>query len=338
MNQKDLPPIEPLSPEAWARIEHDVFARLDQERREATPRSNVRVLRLVSLASAAGVAFAAAAMLALWLRGGSEPAAPAHAVATATSAAASPPASAVAANAPVAETAPVDPQRVDARRVEDGAHVLTNDLAEQLRIGDSEVVLAARSELDVKGSDERGWLLELVRGRIDVHVAPRAQRPDFVTHAGEVEVRVVGTRFSVERDTARGARVTVEEGKVRVSERGQNVLLTAGDSWSGFERPPLAGAKSASARRAAAAERARIDFERATRLESSDPAKALGIYAELGARRGPWAANALYAAARLEHERGNTQRASTLLKRYLERYPKGANASDARALLAHGAR
>lgn len=324
MKPGDLPPIEPLSPEAWARIEHGVFARLE---REATPPP--RVPRFAAVAAAAG-AFAAAAALALWLRGAAEPAA-----------SPAPGASASAASAPAAtvatiETRPtpaLDPAPSAPRRVESGARLHTADVAERLQIGDSEVVLAASSELAVQGSDQRGWLLELVSGRVDCQIAPRAARPDFVTRAGEVEVRVVGTRFSVEHDAGQGTRVNVQEGKVRVSERGQSVLLGAGERWSGFE-PPAPRAPSARAKRAAAAERERLSFERATRLESSEPATALRIYGELSARPGPWAANALYAAGRLELERGNDERARTLLRRYLKRYPAGANVRDAEALLA----
>jgi hypothetical protein len=333
MNQKDLPPIEPLSSEAWARIEQGVFVQLERDQLATAPARGARVILFASLAGA----FAAAAMLALWLRSGAETAAPTHAVATATSAEAAPLASAVTASAPVGEPAPSVAHLDDARRVEDGARVQTTDFAQQLRIGDSEVVLAARSELGVQGSDERGWLLELVRGRIDVHVAPRLTRPQFVTRAGQVEVSVVGTRFSVEYDDAQSSRVSVEEGKVQVSERGRSVLLVAGDSWSGFEQRPAARVKSAAAKRAEA-ERARVAFERAARLEAAEPAKALRIYAAISARPGPWAANALYAAGRLELERGNAERSRTLLQRYLKRYPKGANVSDAQVLLARGAR
>lgn len=332
MTPGDLPPIEPLSPDAWSRIEQGVFARLEHD---ATRRqSTARVRRFVSVACAAG-ALAAAAALALWLRGVSEPEAP-HAVAATASDGSAPVAAPAATNAPSNDVAP-EPVPPLARRVASGERLRTTDVAERLSIGDSEVVLGASSELGVQGSDERGWLLELVRGRVDCHVAARAARPDFVTRAGEVEVRVVGTRFSVEHDAGRDARVSVQEGRVRVSERGQSVLLAAGERWSGFEPKPSGRATSARAKRAAA-ERAAARFERATRLESSEPATALRIYAELSARPGPWAANALYAAGRLELERGNTERARTLLQRYLKRYPKGANVSDAKALLERSAR
>jgi hypothetical protein len=56
-------------------------------------------------------------------------------------------------------------------------------------------------------------------------------------------------------------------------------------------------------------------------------------YRRLAAGRGAWAANALYAAARLSLDRGDRTTASQLAHAYLARFPRGANAADARALL-----
>ena len=74
-------------------------------------------------------------------------------------------------------------------------------------------------------------------------------------------------------------------------------------------------------------------YAAAAALEASDPAAALAAYQALAARRGPWAANGLYAAARLAFERGDHGRARTLAQRYLRAYPQGSNAADARTLL-----
>jgi hypothetical protein len=75
-------------------------------------------------------------------------------------------------------------------------------------------------------------------------------------------------------------------------------------------------------------------FERAARLEDSDPEGALSIYDQLSREHGEWAANALFAAARLELERKHTAAARHLLESYLARFPQGGNAEDARELLA----
>jgi ferric-dicitrate binding protein FerR (iron transport regulator) len=74
-------------------------------------------------------------------------------------------------------------------------------------------------------------------------------------------------------------------------------------------------------------------YERAARMEASRPRSALAIYDKLAAGRGPWAANALFAQARLQLELGDRDRARRLLRSYLARHPSGANAEDARQLL-----
>jgi outer membrane biosynthesis protein TonB len=74
-------------------------------------------------------------------------------------------------------------------------------------------------------------------------------------------------------------------------------------------------------------------YERAASLESSDPSGAIAIYDDLARGGGAWAANALFAQARLEVELGHLERARRLLESYITRYPRGANAEDARQLL-----
>ena len=74
-------------------------------------------------------------------------------------------------------------------------------------------------------------------------------------------------------------------------------------------------------------------FERAERLERSDPDRALSLYREVAADYGPWAMNALFAAARLQAERGANPDARALLTAYIGRYPRGPNAGDARRML-----
>jgi hypothetical protein len=75
-------------------------------------------------------------------------------------------------------------------------------------------------------------------------------------------------------------------------------------------------------------------FELAAQLEERDPVAALRIYGELAGGDDGWAASALFASARLEAERGVTPQARALCDSYLQRFPRGPNADDARALLA----
>lgn len=74
-------------------------------------------------------------------------------------------------------------------------------------------------------------------------------------------------------------------------------------------------------------------FEQATGLERGDPARASELYGTLESGGDAWAQNALYAHGRLEASRGNRDAARRLLERYLERFPRGGNAEDARAVL-----
>ena len=90
----------------------------------------------------------------------------------------------------------------------------------------------------------------------------------------------------------------------------------------------------ATARAGAQRRSVQVLFELAAQLEIRDPEAALRIYEELAAGEDAWAASALFAAARLESERGQSQRARPLCETYLQRFPRGPNADDARTLLA----
>ncbi len=71
----------------------------------------------------------------------------------------------------------------------------------------------------------RSRRVELLAGQALFDVAPAAYRP-FRTQAGSTEITVVGTRYSVSR-LADDVRVTVEEGKVGVRSRSNELLLAA---------------------------------------------------------------------------------------------------------------
>jgi len=73
-------------------------------------------------------------------------------------------------------------------------------------------------------------------------------------------------------------------------------------------------------------------YEALAQLEATKPDEAMRGYLELSRGTSQWAAVALYSAGRLaadHHER----RAATLLSIYLQRFPTGANAADVRYLL-----
>ncbi|MGE0403841.1 MAG: FecR domain-containing protein, partial [Kofleriaceae bacterium] len=213
--------------------------------------------------------------------------------------------------------------------------------------GDAHLTVEAHAAIvmDREGSSP-SVLVE--RGAVDFTVAPR-ERDTFVVRAGDVVVRVVGTQFRVARYEER-VTVAVERGLVDVQFRGEVHHLSAGHSWSTPEQaavlaPPPAPepvtadeppAKGSGARPKATvvqkdAEQAK--FERLAALERKSPDLAIQGYLEMSKTSSKWSANALFAAGRLEFDRGNTGRARTFLGAYLKRFPRGPNAQDARDIL-----
>jgi hypothetical protein len=246
------------------------------------------------------------------------------------------------------------------------SRVTTGDGPSDLTFGDARVSVAPRSAVLLTGSAEAGAVILIERGAASFEVAPRADRPPFVVHAGAVTVRVIGTRFSVARD-GDNARVAVDEGVVMVVAPGVHVMLRAGEHWpSALASAPVIHVPSALAsappstappstpppipapippplaptvpsRRPVAPtalDPARA-FAAAAALEAADPRAALAGYRALARGTGPWAANALYAAGRLAVDRGDATAARADLTAYLRRFPTGPNAADARGLLAH---
>lgn len=80
-------------------------------------------------------------------------------------------------------------------------------------------------------------------------------------------------------------------------------------------------------------DRDRAEYDRLAALEPRSPEAALAGYMALARGTSRWADPALFAAARLATDR-HDRRAETLLGIYLQRFPSGANATDARQLLA----
>jgi hypothetical protein len=85
------------------------------------------------------------------------------------------------------------------------------------------------------------------------------------------------------------------------------------------------------ARTAPPSDRERL-FERAASLESANAPLALALYLSLASGDDDWAANALYAAARLEIDRGLHDAGAQHLTEYLARFPRGENVVDVRGL------
>ena len=110
------------------------------------------------------------------------------------------------------------------------------------------------------------------------------------------------------------------------------------------KRPPRPAAKPAAVgastaepapgtAQAAEIDRERAEYERLAELEPSSPETAQAGYMVLTRGTSRWAGLALFAAGRLAADRHDPG-AESLLWKYLKRFPNGANAEDARRLLA----
>ena len=78
-----------------------------------------------------------------------------------------------------------------------------------------------------------GVLVAMSRGKVALDVGKRAGRPALVVKAGDTEVVVVGTRFSVDYGDGTGdVDVRVTEGVVRVVRHMQETRVAAGQAWT----------------------------------------------------------------------------------------------------------
>ncbi len=252
----------------------------------------------------------------------------------------------------------------------------TTDTPLQFLVGELSLVMTPRSLIVVKGDDDHGVNVALDQGTVTCEVAPRRGRPAFHVDAGDVHVRVIGTLFTVARD-ASSTWVSVTHGTVEVTSKGTVTVLHDGERWPAAATPAGSVAGSAVAAVTAAPSKARVRhggeapapwdepptdfadpvpltpeaadsaptpsaeprdpaqdaFESAARTERAQPDEAAAAYRQLAAGDSKWAPNALFALGRLEADRGHTPEAIRLLRSYLARYPHGANATDARVLL-----
>lgn len=231
----------------------------------------------------------------------------------------------------------------------------TRDAPSHVQITGATLDVEAHTGARVDSSNDRGVLVLLDHGAVEFDVTPREGRPPFVVRAGDVDVRVVGTHFRVEREDS-VTHVRVDKGVVEVEASGKTVRVAAGASWPETARAttaatapeaptpiasvvkPLTPATTTTVATTASVVVAqpspRERYDRALTLEATRPDEASAIYRELAAGSDSWAMNALYAEARLDLERGNKTSARALFAEYVRRYPTGPNANDARDLAA----
>jgi hypothetical protein len=322
--------VEPLSEQRWSKIERSLFARLEREALLAPDISKprTRTFRRSWLLAAAAAAMGTVIAAMLLLR-------------------------------PMQPAGAEMPSRITTGA--DTSHLALPGLA---------VDVEPESAVVVGPETPQGMLIVVDRGGIVCDVAPRPNGAPLIVQAGGARVRVLGTRFSVTRQGA-SARVAVSHGVVEVSAHGRSVRVGAGEEWpstdvalseSGVDRAPeptvASRATAEPQQRSVPSERRtpsplpsavspappvaeeakpqplpQTVFEQAAALERRDPARASQLYGTLESGSDSWAKNALYARARLEASRGNHGKARQLLERYLQRFPRGENAEDARAVL-----
>lgn len=115
------------------------------------------------------------------------------------------------------------------RAVQAGAAAAAGSSSPKTTFVDGSVArVSSGGELVVKLATPQRIESVLSSGAADFEVTKRADR-EFVVVAGNVQVRVVGTRFRVERLGER-TRVSVSEGKVEVRELALSTFLEAGES------------------------------------------------------------------------------------------------------------
>ncbi len=115
---------------------------------------------------------------------------------------------------------------------EDGApaRIATGSGPSRIDIGDAVITASADTVLEIRRANG-GVEVALERGEVGCEVEPRHHRPPFVVRAGQVNVTVVGTIFSVARTP--DVRVRVTRGKVRVDAAGATAFVAAGQAWAG---------------------------------------------------------------------------------------------------------
>ena len=120
--------------------------------------------------------------------------------------------------APVAEAAPIQ--------------VHTDERRSTLDIGDAKIQSDPATAFAIT-RPRGGVLVTMARGKVSLDVAKRGDRAALVVKAGDTEVVVVGTRFSVDYGDGTGdAEVRVTEGLVRVVRHKQETRVAAGQAWT----------------------------------------------------------------------------------------------------------
>ncbi len=170
--------------------------------------------------------------------------------------------------------------------------------------------------------------VEVILGRIDVHVPKLAAGRQFAVYTPAATIKVHGTRFSVSVTSAEPnpvTQVSVSEGVVSVEAGGKVVELRAGAAWSSapVHQPPAPAARKPDFEQSAAADTAVQAPPHAPRLERATVAERAVERSRVERASSSLAEeNALLEQALTASRRGNDERAVALLDTLLSRYPR----------------
>nr|MBA2539909.1 FecR domain-containing protein [Deltaproteobacteria bacterium] len=76
-----------------------------------------------------------------------------------------------------------------------------------------------------------GVLISMMRGKVGLEVGKRGNRDPLIVHAGDTDVIVVGTQFTVDYDGTGEVDVRVTEGVVKVVRAQKETRIAAGEAW-----------------------------------------------------------------------------------------------------------
>jgi hypothetical protein len=152
---------------------------------------------------------------------------------------------------------------VNAVATETPIHVDTME-GTKLDIGDARIASEPGTKFVVT-RPAGGVLVEMARGKVELDVGKRGTQPPLIVRAGETDVVVVGTKFSVDFGDGTGEVVDiVTEGVVEVMKRAQAdsaVRVAIGQAWT-TKRGQIAIADLPSAQVAAAGSTATMPVDR----------------------------------------------------------------------------
>lgn len=362
----DVPEIEPLSETSWRRIERDLFAELDRNPAQATPAPEAPhwLQRWRRPLIGMGLSLAAAAALLIALRGApdgamSQPSrivtndAPAALTVGRASIRVAPSSIVSVQSNPAHEVmVTLEAGRVDCRVAHDEHQpplvVQAGDVRVEV-IGTSFAVMRQGSSAAVEVHEGVVKIFhDGRRGLVGAGERWSSGDADRATAAGAVGAATPDSVSGVQAEPAHGVQAepgATDRAEPAAPDRAEPTPPARPGATARTEsrpsRPSAASPASSSAGRSEARESGpavlpadpKQRYEKAARLEATEPLAAIAIYRELARGKSPWAATALFAQARLELDRGNRREATRLLRDYLQRHPSGNNAADARALL-----